>query len=269
MSEYVYFVTGLPDIAFDTGKPPCLVSDFVAEVYDRLGREDKALMDLVRRPVDNANLIRMIENRAEPFDPRGNYTREELEQVVKGNGACPDYMDAFLRSRREARVLFPGMNAEDTLAWLYQEEIDMHPNPFIREWGEMDSDIRNVLVVLNARKTGADPATLVVGRKGVADTVRKSTAPDLSLGESHPWAENLIAAKDNLLREKAADQIRWNWLEDMRIFSHFNVEALLAFLLQLFIVERWLKLEPGEGRRMLDKLTADLSAGLERFIPKL
>lgn len=269
MAEYVYFVTGLPDIALDAGRPDHLVMDFLSEVYDRLERDDKSLMDVIRRPIDNANLIRILENRSEPFDLRGNFTREELDQIIKGNESGPDYMDAFLRSRRESRVLFPGVNAEDTLSWLFQDEIDMHPNAFIREWGEFESNIRNVLAVLNARKTNVDPANLVVGRKGVAEIVMKSTAPDLSLGESHPWADALISAKDNMGRDKAADQIRWDWLSDVRIFAHFNVEALLAYLLQLFMVERWLKLEPVEGKRILDKLTADLSAGLERFIPKL
>ncbi len=266
-SQYVFFVTGLPDVALDAGKPSQISLDFISEIEDRLDREDRSLFETIRRPIDNVNLIRILENRNEEFDPRGTFTKEDIDLLVKGTVSGPDYMDAFLKARRESRNLFPGLNSEDTLAWLFQEEIDMHPNAFIREWGEFESDIRNVLAVLNARKTNIDPSSVVVGKKGVAETVLKSSSQDLSLTQSHPWVEKLVNAQNLMQRDKIADQIRWDWLNDMRIFSHFQIEALLSYLLQLFIMERWLKLDPVEGKKLLNKLSVDLSSGLERFLP--
>ena len=267
--QYYYLVSGLPDILLDSGRSVPSSIEVMEELEEILSPDDLELLGVIRLQIDNRNLINILETRSDPFDPRGKFSRKTTEEIAKGTEQGPDYMDDFLQARQEGRVLFAGLTAEDTLAWLYHEEMEDHPNEFIREWAGFEADLRNILGALNARADGIDLSRVVVGRSEAGEAILKSSAADLSLGQTHPWIEKLIAASaDGLLkREKIADQLRWDKLGDLTILSHFGIETLLAFILRLFIAERWVKLDPAEGRRMLDELAQEMASHLTEWTP--
>jgi hypothetical protein len=266
MSEYIYFVTGLPDITLDETRTFPLSLDYFDEVAGRLEAADRELMAIVRHPFDNTNLIRAMEGKSDSFDPRGAFPSDEIANLLRGTESGPDYMDTFLKAKKEGRALFQGLGDEDSLAWLFLEEMEAHPNAFLREWFAFDADVRNLLAGLSARSLGTDPGRVSIGSGGVAEAVAKSSAADFGLAWSHPWAEKILAAKGLLARDKAADQVRWDKLDEMRTFAHFDVAALLAYAQQLFIAERWLKMDPAEGRAMLESLSKGLIDGAKALM---
>jgi hypothetical protein len=101
---------------------------------------------------------------------------------------------------------------------------------------------------------------VVIGRNDVAEAVLKSSAPDFGLGQEYPWVDRIIALSRQGLTdmEKGLDDLYWDMLNEMTVYSYFHVETIGAFVLKLQIVERWMKLSPAAGKARLDKLVEEL-----------
>ncbi len=276
VSNYYYFVSGLPDILVDESKNVPHFQDFMVEAQEQLASDDLKIINTLRLPIDNRNLIDIIESNSRPFDPRGNYSKEELTAALRFSEGLPEYMQTFLEAHRENRQLFPGLVAADQLSWLFYEEVTEHENEFVREWFSFELNLRNVMAAVNCRKNlehvdalGTDrdrPVNFtVVGRNDVAEAVLRSTAPDFGLSGSMSWVEKAIAlSRGNLTEmEKGLDDIRWDMLNELTVFTYFQVETVAAFALKLLIVERWMKLDAITGRAKLDRLVEELKNSYE------
>jgi hypothetical protein len=57
-----------------------------------------------------------------------------------------------------------------------------------------------------------------------------------------------IAKNDDIQeREKAIDQMKWNYLDDVTFFEYFTIDRILAFMIKLGMVERWLAIDREHG----------------------
>lgn len=270
--NYYYLVSGLPDIIIDSGKKVPPVKEFISEAAELISTEDAQLLSLLRYPIDNKNLIGILEEKNGPFDPRGNFSLEDLELAVKAPDNLPEYMQTFIESFKEGKTPYPGLSAEDHLTWLFYDEMKQHKNKFISEWFSFDQGLRNVLAGLNCRKIPSDTEekgspfslqSVIIGHDDVTELIHKSTAQDFSLGPVFPWAEKILSLPDGNLteHEKAIDDLRWNVLDELTTFTYFRIETVLAFCIKLDIVERWLRLDPETGKERLEKLTEELVSG--------
>jgi len=271
MAYYEYLVGGLPDVLPDDGKRGDLFSVFMDEVNILVEEPDMGVISAMRLPIDNRNLINILES-GDEFDNRGNYTRAELEEAVRTLSYIPEYMQTFLVAYKSDRLPFAGLTAIDQLTWMFYEEMEESENEFLREWYDFDAALRNVVAGINLRKglthieaiaTERDrPHSLtIVGRATAAEAVLKSTTPDFGLSGEYPWVEKVVALynKGGLTDiEKGLDDLRWEILDDMTSLMVFKVEVVAAFAQKLLIAERWMKLDPVAGRAKLDKLIEEM-----------
>lgn len=269
--NYYYLVAGLPDIVLDGAKKGSTLLSFLDETLEQIAPDDAALIATLRLPYDNTNVITLLEKKEKPFDPRGRFSQEELEQEIKMAEQAPGYMQIFLEAYREGKLPYPSLSLEDQLSWLFYEEVTTSSNDFLREWFTFDQDLRNVLAGLNCKKYSENNehnelplsrATAIIGTGDVAEMVRKSTAPDFSLGAQYSWVEKVMSFDQTSLVafEKNIDQLRWDMLDELTTFAYFQVETLCAFYIKLGIVERWLDLDPAFGKEKLNTLLKELEA---------
>jgi len=276
MSQYYYLVAGLPDVVLDDGAFALTFSDFTEDMAEHIEAEDVALLRTICLPVDNANLISIIENSDRPFVPGGNFSREELEAQISRPDNVPDYMQIFLEARRDSRTLFENCTAADGLNWLFYDQMSEHPNEFIREWFSFELNLRNVLAGINSRRglahleeRGVDPSqtlsTLILCRTEVSELIMRSGAPDFGLTALLPWVEGLVAASHGGLQEfeKTVDALRWEILDHLTVLSGFGVESILAAALRIGMAERWAKLDPETGREKIKTAVAQLKSGFQ------
>lgn len=272
-SNYYYLVAGLPDLVFDEGKTFASSDAFISEAQEQLQPKDLQLFAAVRYPFDNTNLIALLEKKALPHDARGTFCAEELSLALKNPDMLPEYMQFFLEDHRENRSSQPGMTLTDQLNWFFYTWAMHHTNPFIAGWFTFEQNLRNVASGINAQKglshlavqaTEREKAVaaFIVGRDEVAEAVLRSSSPDFGLGTQYPWVEKLLGfSRGNLTDlEKGIDTLRWDMLNEMTIFSYFQVETILAFFIKLSIVERWQGLDEQQGRKHLDRLVDELKS---------
>ncbi|MFW5813334.1 MAG: DUF2764 family protein [Fibrobacterota bacterium] len=270
-SNYYYLVSGLPDLILDESKNVVSFNAFMEEIREELAPEDFEVIRTLRLPIDNSNLISVLESHRREFDPRGNFTKEQMAAAERSPGDFPEYMQTFLKAHRENRQLFPGLVAADQLNWLFYEEMAENKSQYIRDWFSFDLNLRNVLTAINCRKnlehvdalaTGREGAAAltVIGRNEIAEAILRSTANDFGLSSALPWLERVLALSSGGLidMEKGIDQLRWEMADELTTLSYFGIETVAAFTIKLMIVERWITLDPVTGKGKLERLVEEL-----------
>jgi len=273
--NYYFLVAGLSDLVLDDGKSGGSFNDFMDEISELVDPSDQKLLQCIRLPFDNKNLVTLLQNLNREFDTRGNFSKEGLIAATKYPDELPLYMQAFLEAQKENRQLFsPGIIAEDELSWLFYDEMSEHSNIFLREWFIFERSLRNVITGVNYRKGIAHISSLateresalssvIIGNDEVAEAVLRSNAADFGLTGTLPWIEKLIQNSGTGMQdfEYEIDLLRWDILNEMTTFSYFSIETILAFSLKLLMVERWRILDPEKGKEKLNRFVEELKAG--------
>lgn len=260
MSKYYYLVAGLPELTLEDSKLSYTVADFKTEIYPGISSSDQKLIDLFYLKFDNANVLKLLEDKEAVIDLRGNFSAEELIEyigVIKEGGEIhpndfPSYISVFIsdyfNTSAESAVLH-----EDHLAALYYEYAMKCGNKFIASWFEFNLTINNILVAFTARKYKWDIAQNIVGDTEVCEALRTSGARDFGLSGEVDCLEQLVKISEItelVEREKKLDSLRWDWMEEATFFNYFTIERIFAFLLQLEMIERWISLDKEKGNQL-------------------
>ena len=131
-------------------------------------------------------------------------------------------------------------------------------NRFIREYFTFD---------LNVRNGKARFLNKAFGRPVETDTIVLQTgefAEASRLGAA-------LSASDLLSRERNLDRLMWDKITEITTFNYFDLEAVLAFVAKLHIIDRWLALDEEAGRAMFRTLVNEVRGtfkGVEYVEPK-
>ncbi|MEG0887270.1 MULTISPECIES: DUF2764 family protein [Bacteroides] len=268
MSKYYYLVAGLPELTLEDSKLSYTIADFKTEIYSSLSMADQKLIDLFYLKFDNANLLKLLQNKEADIDLRGNYTAEELieaiEQIREGGEMdvkkLPSYLSTFLTDYFNASSDETIM-AEDHLAALYYTYAMQCGNQFVSSWFEFNLNINNILIAFTARKYKWDVSRNVIGYTDVCEALRTSGARDFGLTGEVEYFDQLLKINELtelVEKEKKLDSLRWNWMEDAVFFDYFTVERLFAFVLKLEMIERWLALDKEKGNQLFRNIIDEL-----------
>lgn len=264
--NYYYLVAGLPDIILEQNKLSITLEDFKQELLTHLHPSDYLLLEKLFLPADNRNVLNMLLKNIQEFDDSGKYTFDELEDEIKEPEILPEYLKAFISHFKSNQPVFTDMSWEDQLTCLYYEYTSNVSNDFLRTWFEFERNVKNILTGLTARRHKIPVENMLIGDNTVTNGIRKSNARDFGLSAEFPFVDKLIQINENsnlLEREKAIDQLKWNYIDDLNTFNYFSIEVILGFVLKLAMVERWLKLDKKSGEEMFRRLLNDLENSYE------
>ena len=265
---YYYFISGLPELELDgSGDLPSFAS-FVCEAMEHLTSSDAALLRILRLPIDNGNLINILEKREAPFNEGGNYDEAELVREIAGPESMPEYMRIIIEAHKSDVPIYNNITWEDQLNWLFYDYAEVAKNSFLRDWFSFDLNMGNLLSALKCREFNISferrldqrlenlCSQAIIGHNEVSETILESNAPDLSLAPLLPWVEDVLALDRTDLAgfEKGIDLIKWKWLDDMTSFNHFDIEVLLSYGIKLQMTQRWLSLDGAKGARRFNEL---------------
>lgn len=265
--NYHYLVAGLQDITLDIHK---LVQDQLAlkeELRNELHPRDYVLVEKLFLPFDNENLLNLLLKNDKEFNEKGNYSRERLEENIKEPSDLPEYMMRFIAAYKNKDPFYPDMSPENELTTMfYDEVIPDEKNEFLRDWLQFELNVNNILVALNARKYKVPYENQIIGTGETAEAVRKSHARDFGLGNEIDYMEELTAIsrkEDVKEREMAIDDLKWKYLDEAIFFHYFTIERILAFLIKLGMIERWLSIDKDHSNELFKKLLQELQDSYE------
>ncbi len=255
-------VAGLQDITLDIQK---LVYDQLAfrdELKTMLHPADYRLTEKLFLPFDNTNLLNLLEKNDKPFLEKGNHTKEQLEDNIREPSDLPEYMQRFILAYKAKEPIMPDMMPENELASLFYDHINKEEkNPFLRDWFQFELTIKNVLTALNARKHKVPYEHQIIGTDEISETIRKSHARDFGLGTELDYMEELTAIskkEDVKEKEQAVDQLKWKHLDEEVFFHYFTIERILAFMIKLGMIERWMSIDKDHSNELFKKLLKEL-----------
>ena len=264
--NYHYLVAGLPDIIPDQKKVSLTIIDFRQELEYHLHADDFSLIKLLFLPYDNTNLINLLLKSKKPFVPAGNFSQAFLEEEIKEPSASPSYMLQFINAYKTETPVIQGYSWENQLTWLYYEYVLKTDNLFLKNWFEFNLHINNILTAFNVRKFKLSKESVYIGNNFITEALKRSTLKDFGLSNDFSFMEKLLSIEENgntLAKERAVDMLRWNFIEELNTFNYFTIEVLLGFVIRLFIVDRWMQLDPETGRKLFKQIINDLEKSYE------
>ncbi len=265
-NNYYYLVAGLPEIALEQGKLQFGTEQLREELMHGLSPADFRLLEMLFLSEDNSNLLSLLLKEDRPLSAKGIYQPEMLAAEIREPKALMNYMQLFIGSFTAENRLYPNLSLQNELTLLYYKEMLEVKNDFMRSWFGFELNLRNVLLVLSAKKNGLPYENQVIAANVLAESIRRSSARDLGLTSEWPWIDRvlqIVDIQDLLAREKAIDQLRWTFLDEMNTFNYFTVEVLVAFYIKLGIIERWLQLDPATGEELFRNLLGSLQNSYE------
>lgn len=263
MNNYYYLVAGLPEINLDDAKLSLSYVEYVDELMDALAKEDAALLRFFRMSYENRNLLAWLQDKEAALHPLGRLTAEDFDEQwqmidYEDKAALPGipaYFLPFMRDYRDGMI--PKGREENYLSALFFEATQQSGNAFVRSWFEFQWNLNNVQTAVNCRKYGMDIESQIVGDNEVAQALRSSSARDFNLSGVFPAIESILRMSeesDLLLKEKKIDRIQWDFLDELCTNYYFSIEVLLAYLIKLQSVERWLALDAQKGEEIFRQL---------------
>lgn len=272
MNNYYYLVAGLPEVNLDDTKVSLRYTEYMQELMDTLAREDEALLRYFRLCYENRNLLSWLRDNEAELHPLGMLTADDFKaqwemldyEDKPALPGLPDYMLAFMRDYRDALV--PKGQEENYLSAMYYAYALQSKNAFVRAWFEFQWNLNNVLTAVSCRKYGMDIASQLVGDNEIVQALRGSTARDFGLSGVFPPMESILRMSDDndlLLKEKKLDRIQWDYLDELCTDYYFSVEVLLAYLVKLQSVERWLQLNAQKGEEIFRQLLMSMKEKAE------
>ncbi|WP_308559499.1 DUF2764 family protein [uncultured Porphyromonas sp.] len=194
----------------------------------------------------------------------------ELEEELEEERA---EMREELQQAEEPYTIWQLRLEQDKLMAMYYDYLIHQKNRFVAEWAEFNLNIKNILAAYTSRQLGFDPKEYIIGGGTLQHHLRTSQAADFSITEElFPQIQQLVnisREEDIARREQLIDRLRWDWLEEQTFFKPFDIEYLLAYYLELEILERWVSLneETGEQvfRQIVSQLKHESTTSLEEF----
>lgn len=266
--NYYTLVAGLREYALGADHKGLDARAVIDDIREQLSGRDEGYLELFYNFYDIENIVNAKAGR-DQFSALGNFTREQIQEESKEPQRLPAYIGNILRAYADPdNAEFEDVDREKALEKSlfdsYYKELARSKCKFLRSWGEFDRNLRNLSAAFTARRTGRTVADALVGGGYAVETISKSSAADFGLKGELEYIDQVVAAigeEGNLLdKENKIDHIRWEMADELTTFDYFNINTILAYLVKINIIYRWMSLDSKTGREMFARLLASLSS---------
>ena len=270
MGNFYCLMSGLPLLKLDDREKIITIPEIkeLLEEEQGVSSKDACTLSLFFLEADCRNLLHVIKGGTEDLPQVGNYSREELDELIEDardiyfddNPRYPAFMAEFIREYDEKKDDAEYF-ADDALMSRYWTYVKGAKNDVVAEWAELNLNISNILTAMIARQQGWNVEKFIVGEGDVYDTLLTSKSKDFDLGREYDYVSALmkIVDCDNPVdKERQIDALRWLWLDDKTFMDSFAVEAVYAYLCKVQMLERWRLLDPVFGRERFEEIIENL-----------
>jgi hypothetical protein len=267
-NQYYTLVAGLREWALDADTKGFDARAIIDAVAEELSAGDAKAVKLLYTYYDIENLLTLRRGGSRVVG-LGNLSAEQLTEEMEHPEQLPQFAQklilAYARPEdTEWDDVDKSVAFEKAMFEAYYNECAHSSSGFLREWAAFDKALRNVSAAVTARRLDMPVADVLVGDDEIVQGLTKSSAADFGLKGELPWIDSLLSALgedvDMLDKEHRIDLIRWEMSEELTAFDYFNIDAVLAYLVRINLVDRWSRLDGARGKEMYQRLVSALSA---------
>jgi hypothetical protein len=150
-------------------------------------------------------------------------------------GTCAQWV-----SEREAEIL----------GRILIEKADIAPCVLCKIWNDIEVQLRNAIARHRGQKLGLDYKKYIQQHDGFSGTIEM-------------LINDAFTSNDPIVLEQGIDRARWQLAEELVGQDPFGFEKVLAYGIQLKIVERWNRMDVYTGK---EKLEAVITANTEKEV---
>lgn len=264
--HYYCLIAGLPDLVLNEYQKGLTSLRFRQELAEELTPSDYALLQFFFRQNDNKNLLNLILQQDFQFDILGNYSEDYLRCQIAEPTNIAEYMKVLITEFKSEAPDKSPLHVENRLLELFYDDMLNTNNDFIKQWFTFDRNLRNVLTAINCSQYGYDRTKHLIPDKTMDDVydflIRGNLKPELFVDEDLPWLEHVLRIAESDIniseKEKALDDLRWSFLDEITVFYYFTIEKILSFVIKLKMLDRWHDLDDDTGKAFLKRVINDL-----------
>lgn len=260
MTNYYYVAASLPRLKID--EPPDMdFHQLMVLLHENLSPRDFEKVRAIRRYIDMTNMVLLW--RGEELDIRGNFIEgNDLEEAFLTGEGFPDYVYDFLREheKNDERLRY-----HPQLMNRYFSEECQSSSGFLKEYFRFEREWRLVLLGFRAKKLGRDIATELRYEDPSDDIVAQIMAQKDSKVFEPPYGfeelREIFVEKQDLPMElyQALESYRFKRVGELVEMEIFSLDKILAFTVELLIVENWHRLGEVRGSEIVGKIVKEVS----------
>lgn len=291
MSEYFTLGAQLPTLKRGDYRSHQLTSkEFVETLSQQASKSDRKLIELLLLRADNALLLNLLQDRDAVEDEGKVYEvgEEKLRFLIEATEkrleaernavtkyqdldyprlpkkVYPQYMIDFVErylTEQFEEVDQPYFYA-DILLMEYAAHVQKKGNKFLRQWFKLEYDIAAIFAAITADAYKLDREKYIMGGSQLHRLLREGEWEEItytSEGELYEAMRKIAEMQDLALREQSIDQYKWDRLDEVTFMDIFSINAMLAYLLKLQMLERWEKLDKVQGEEKFKTIVSSLN----------
>ncbi len=258
---YYYLISSLPELNITDKNLLFDPVSFRKFIRDELDTKDTQLVKTLYYFYDMSNLTKLVKNNVTEWNEAGNYAKEEFEGMLKEPETLPDFLPKFYEETSgkwddwDERQLFN--NAMSA----YLDWAERTPNHFLRQWIQLSTTLKNLLVYFNCHKFDLSAKEAVLGDSVEAEYLRETAfeSADLNWWDLPVEEIQVLFNNSNIaMREFLIDEFRWKQLDELEEHYSFGIERLLGYAIRLRMIHRNLDTEEA-GRKRLKELMHEIT----------
>ncbi len=257
MSKYYFLVTLLPPLSFDE-TPEITFAELDELLHENLSKHDYAKTAIIRRYYDLINLRALW--LSDSFDLFGTLSADEIEEAAFIGHGLPRYVHDFLEQydKNADRLRhFPSL-----LAHFFRS--NNLSDPFLKAYLKFEREVRLILTAFRAQKLQAD---LILElqyenpeEEFIAQLLAQKDAPEYEPPEEYRELKIIFSKYngDPLHLQRAIDEYRLEKIDSFASISDtFSIERILAYLIKLIVIEKWVTLNRQKGLQIIETIVKE------------
>ncbi|MEC7839153.1 MAG: DUF2764 family protein [Chlamydiota bacterium] len=259
MTNYYFLATLLPDLQI--GVPPEIdFYEFAELLKMNLSKADFEKVQTIQRYYDIQNVRSFW--REETLSHRGSFDEKELEEAFLTKSGLPEYVYDFEErydSKNDRLHHFASL-----ISSYFDEEIPKATG-FLREYLEFERGLRLVLTGLRSKLLKRDIMTELQYENSDDNIVAQLIAQKDSTEYEPPskFSEVKVLYEENCEKpfqlHKMLAEYRFEKITEMVGAEFFTIDRILAYMVKLIIVEKWLELDKKKGMEIVDTIVKEAS----------
>jgi hypothetical protein len=250
--SYYFLMAYLPELTRDQTQVRFSLEDLLGEKF-HIPPEDWREIETILLRGDVLILERLLGGK-DPFPVPSLLGPDFWRQEIKSPGEGPAFLTEFLQGL-EFEAFGPKV-ADQLYTTYFRQALGASQNPLLRGFVQQEWDIRNILAALRARRAGKPAVEHISGENEVAEAVTGSAAEDFGLAKDYLWIERLVSPRGPNDIQETQERILWDYLDENTGGGPFSLDALLAYVLKLQILEHRLSRSDDRGLELLGRLEA-------------
>lgn len=256
-TNYYFLGSLLPDLQI--GIPPEIdFQQLTFLLHTNLTKSDYEKVRVIRRYYDIQNIRSFW--REEQLSYRGNHDEVALEEALLTQSALPSYVFEFTQkydSTKDRLHHFAYL-----LAAYFKTEIE-HADGFLLDYLTFQRELRLVLTALRSKRLGRDVMVELqyedvdddLVRQIIAQKDAKDYEPPERFSELKPLFDE--HSEQPLELHKALVEFQFQKVDELLGIDFFTINRILAYMVKLIFVEKWLELDKKKGMQLVDTIVKD------------